>query len=122
MIATQTLDDFRRADVFDSRAVIERIEELESLDAPDEDEAAELVTLRAFADEADGYIDDWKYGEAFIADSYFEDYARELADDIGAIDSNATWPLTYIDWPAAADALKEDYTSIDLDGMTFWAR
>lgn len=120
-MTTQTLADFRNADVFDSRDVIERIAELELDDINDEN-MAELSILRAFADEASGYAADWHYGERFIADSYFEDYARELADDIGAIDGNATWPLTYIDWPAAADALKQDYTSVDLDGRTFWTR
>lgn len=119
-VATQTLDDFRNANVFDSRDVIERIAELEGM--RDDDDAAELATLRAFADEAEGYAADWRYGEAFIADDYFETYARDLADDIGAIDRNATWPLAYIDWAAAAAALQQDYTSVELDGRTFWTR
>jgi hypothetical protein len=118
----QTLDDFRNADVFDSRDVIERIDELGAIEAPDEDEAAELATLKAFADEAKGYVSDFDYGEGFIADDYFVTYAQELAEDIGAIDKDASWPLSYIDWSAAADALKMDYTSFELDGRTFWAR
>lgn len=121
-MTTQTLDDFRNADVFDSRDVIERIEELEAVETPDDDEAAELATLQAFAGEAGGYVADWRYGEAFIADSHFESYAMDLAEDIGAVATDATWPNSFIDWPAAADALKQDYTSFELDGRTFWAR
>ena len=119
---TQTLDDFRNADVFDSRDVIERIEELEAIESPDEDESTELAILYSFAHEAEGYVADWKYGEGFVADSYFESYAMELAEDIGAIAKDATWPNSFIDWPAAADALKQDYMSFELDGRTFWTR
>ena len=121
-MTTQTLDDFRNADVFDSRDVIERINELEAIESPDEDEAAELATLKAFADYAEDYVADFRFGEGFIADSYFVAYAQELAEDIGAIGRDLPWPACHIDWDAAADALKMDYTSVDLDGRTFWAR
>jgi hypothetical protein len=32
-----------------------------------------------------------------------------------AID-NADWPFNYIDWEKAADALEDDYNSIEIDG------
>lgn len=93
------------------------------LTAWDESEdGAELKALQALAEEAEGYTDDWKYGATLIRDSYFEEYARELADDIGAVDRRATWPNNFIDWPAAADALKQDYTAVDYDGVTYWVR
>lgn len=72
-------------------------------------------------EQADG-CSDWKYGEALIRDSYFATYAEELASDIGAIDRNAKWPLSHIDWEAAADELKMDYTAIDFDGVEYWIR
>jgi len=133
-------------DVIDSREVIARIAELEAIrdglesdraDAEsdpeiggvdprdfqmDEMDADELKALLALRDEAAGYSPDWKYGATLIRDSYFEDYARELAEDTGAINRNADWPLSYIDWPAAADALKQDYTSVEFDGVTYWVR
>lgn len=55
-----------------------------------------------------------------IPEDEFEDYARDLAADIGAIDSDAGWPLSYIDWSAAADALQSDYTPITYQGTTYW--
>lgn len=85
-------------------------------------EGQELAALKALADEAEGYAADWRHGETLIRDSYFEQYARELAEDIGAIKGNEAWPLSYIDWSAAADALKQDYTSVDFDGVTYWIR
>lgn len=121
---SKTIEELCNSDVFDSRDVIERIEELEAepFGSLSEDEKQELTDLREFAREGADYAPDWQYGETFISDSYFKDYARELAKDIGAINREAAWPLGYIDWEAAAKALRMDYTSIELDGVTFWAR
>ena len=94
-------------------------------DVEDDDTRAlvdELVTLKEFAEYASGYDSDWEYGEGFIRDSYFVEYAQELADDIGAIDSNAGWPLNNIDWDGAARDLQMDYSAVELDGVTFWTR
>ena len=116
-------------DVIDSRDVIARIEELESelcpsdeSDGTDNAEREELATLVALADEASGYAADWQYGETLIRDSYFEEYAQELAEDVGAIDSNATWPNNCIDWERATRELQMDYTAVDFDGVTYWIR
>jgi len=62
------------------------------------------------------------YESTLIPDESFEDYARELAEDIGAIDANASWPLMYIDWPAAADALRIDYSSVSYAGHDYLIR
>src|SRR5689334_22116322 len=86
------------------------------------DEAAELKALQSLAEEAEGYAADWKHGETLIRDSYFKTYAQELADDIGAIDANASWPMSCIDWDQAARELQMDYTSVDFDGVTYWVR
>jgi predicted RNA-binding Zn-ribbon protein involved in translation (DUF1610 family) len=92
------------------------------LDGLEYDEREELRALLDLQDDAEGYCDDWKYGASLIRDSYFRDYAEELANDIGAIDRNATWPLNHIDWDAAADELKQDYTEVDYDGVSYWVR
>lgn len=85
------------------------------------DDAKELLALEALASECEG-SPDWTYGETIIHDSYFENYARELADDIGAINKEAGWPCCHIDWSAAADALKQDYMEVDFDGTSYWIR
>ncbi len=108
-------------DIIDSRDIIARIDELEADDARTEYESAELVSLKALADEAEG-SPDWQHGETLIRDSYFESYAQELADDIGAIDRNAHWPLNCIDWTEAARQLQDDYFTVDFDGVTYWIR
>jgi antirestriction protein len=111
------------ADYFDSRDVIGRIDYLESEAEDrelDEYEQSELNDLKAFADEAEVTAPDWEYGAQFVADESFTDYAKELAEDIGAIDRNAEWPLYHIDWEAAADDLKQDYTEVTLRGTDYW--
>lgn len=114
-------------DTIDSREIIARIDYLESRqgedsdDPLDQDEQIELARLRDLTEQAGG-APDWKYGEALISDDFFEDYARELADDIGAIKDDSQWPNSYIDWKAAAEALQMDYTSVEWGGQTYWIR
>lgn len=114
-------------DIIDSRDVIKAIDELEQFIEnadPDEDwgdERDQLDSLRALRDEGEGSAD-WSYGETLIRDTYFKDYAMQLAEDIDAIPSDARWPLTCIDWNQAASELQMDYTSIDFDGVTYWIR
>ena len=111
-------------DVIDSRQVIERIEELQNNgDGTDDDEKAELAALLALQDEAEGYTSgDWPHGATLIRDSYFQEYAQELAEDCGDVKADAGWPGRHIDWEAAADELKQDYTEVDFDGVAYWVR
>ena len=108
-------------DIIDSRDIIARIADLEDDEDLDVSEVDELEALKALAEECDEY-GDWKLGVALINDSYFTQYAEELADSIGAIDSNANWPLDHIDWDSAADALKLDYVEVDFDDATYYMR
>jgi antirestriction protein len=132
-------------DVIDSRDVIARIEELtdereplaeavteaEDADAKaeaeealadwDSDNGDELKALQSLAKDAEGYSD-WEYGATLIRDSYFQTYAEELADDIGAIPKDIAWPCTCIDWERAARELQMDYSSVDFGGVTYWIR
>jgi len=61
-------------------------------------------------------------GVYFIDEDYFEDYAKEFAHDIGAIDDETTWPATHIDWAAAADEIRYDYTEVEFQGNTYLFR
>lgn len=88
----------------------------------DEENGEELKALEALAKQGEDFAEDWKYGAQLIRDSYFEDYAQELAEEIGAINPNAGWPNNCIDWERAARELQMDYTSIDYDGITYWVR
>jgi len=39
------------------------------------------------------------------------DFAQDMAEQIGAIDKNASWPQTCIDWEFAARELMYDYAT-----------
>ena len=108
-------------DILDSWDIIERIDELVSADQLDDEESLELEALKNLADEASG-SPDWKYGETLIRDSYFEDYAQELAEDCGMIPRGLNWPCTCIDWERAARALQRDYFRVNFAGVDYWIR
>jgi antirestriction protein len=121
-------------DILDVRDIIARVESLEDtipqsdIDNLIESEGAtELVALRELLGDLAGnggdeeWGGDW-YPVTLIRDSYFKDYAMELADDIGAVDNNARWPMTCIDWNQAARELRMDYSSVEFDGVTYWYR
>lgn len=84
------------------------------------DERALLAALREVREEANS--SEWLHGCTFIRESHFTEYAQQLADDVGAVDRNAQWPLNHIDWDAAADSLKYDYSTVEVDGTTFYYR
>lgn len=117
------------ADVIDSRDVIARIEELEKKEYPAdeptiyrEEDQNELAILKELAKQGEDYAEDWEFGAQLIRESYFEDYARELAEDIGAISDDMKWPCNCIDWERASQELQIDYTEIDFNGVSYYVR
>lgn len=105
------------SDRMDSRELQERLDELEAQDELDEDETDEMAAIRELRDECDD--SEWKYGIEFIREDDFEDYARQLAEDIGAIDRELGWPACHIDWEAASDSLKMDYMLTEVGGIEY---
>jgi hypothetical protein len=142
------------ADVIDVRYVIARFEELEA--ARDEvlnegaitglprdtaladwhcEHGEELNCLFKLLEElkaSGGGDEQWRgdwYPLTLIRDSYFKDYAQELAEDCCPFQRNSPeaealqmWPYSCIDWEQAASELRMDYTSVAFDGVTYWVR
>lgn len=110
-------------DVIDSRDIVQRHEALSSAEVLSEDEKEELDLLAKLISDINDYSgDDASDGVTLIRDSHFEDYAQELAEDIGAVDKKAQWPNNCIDWERAARELQHDYTTVDFDGVDYWVR
>lgn len=84
-----------------------------------DDEQAELEELNNLESEVGR---EWRHGETLIPEDAFEDYARDLADDLGSIPKDAGWPCTCIDWEQAADELRQDYSSAEYQGTTYLFR
>ena len=117
-------------DILDVRDIIERTEELENMLGNEEGtdaEWGELAALQVVLSELKGnggdekWRGDW-YPLLLIRESHFTDYAQELAEEIGAVDPRAKWPMNCIDWEQAARELQYDYTPTEIDGVTFWYR
>ena len=139
-------------DVIDSRDVIARIDELQAVvdDLREEfdanpanagvdfdnwvrnqvgcstEEADELAALKALAAQCEGY-GDWGHGEALIREDHFVKYIEELIDDCYTLPKELTsgqWPYRHItiDYEAAAEEAKVDYTEVDFDGQTYFLR
>jgi hypothetical protein len=122
------------ADIIDVRDIIERVEELEASkeahqDEPEgghwsDEEAQELADLLAIMDEMKGYGGDeqWRgdwYPLTLIRDSHFEEAMDELVHDCYDMPKNLpdfmTITLDYV-------ALQMDYTSVEIEGATYWYR
>lgn len=123
------------ADIIDTCDIIERIEQLETIveEMSDTDSSGkdafrtESQDLIALMKELKGYGGDehWRgdwYPSTLIRDSYFRDYAEELAADCGDYPKQVRWPYTCIDWEQAAYELRHDYTSIEINKFTYWYR
>lgn len=117
---TRTLEDLAGSDTIDSRNLIARLRELER-NADVEDERDELIALRDICEQGESFSD-WTYGETLIRESYFTEYAQELAEDLTPGLREMQWPLNHIDWDAAAEALKMDYGTIEIEGETYYIR
>lgn len=121
----RTAEELKGDERIDSRDIIEAQEELRETielvreDGEDYDCSADELELLAFDGDAE-VGGDWRYGEQLILEYCFVEYARELADDIGAIPADATWPLTCIDWDHAARELSYDYTLVTFLGHDYY--
>ena len=115
-------------DTIDSRDIIERIELLESgRDDYDDaahwaasfpDDAEELRILTALAEEASQYSPDWAYGSQLIHESYFEQAMDEMVADCYELPEIPSFMTIALDY----DALKQDYTEVDFNGVTYYVR
>ena len=129
------------ADVIDVRDIIARVLELrderdeynDKMGSPDawhsvpDGEPDDLAMLEGILSELAGYGGDEEFdGDLYpvqlVAESYFQEYTQNLAEECGMVDTNARWPMTCIDWEQAALELQMDYSYILIRGFTYWYR
>lgn len=117
---TNTIDNTQ--DVIDSRDIIERIEELQSLldcgEEIDLDLLEELEVLKELQEQCSS-CDDWQYGETLIHRDYFETYMDDMVADCYETPKDMPyWMTITLDY----DALEQDYTSVSFNGQEFLIR
>ena len=89
-----------------------------------EDEAEELEILKEFISDFAGYGGDeerdgeW-YPVTLVRDSYWEEFCEQECKDLGYIKDDHPWWIE-IDWSKTAENMKQDYTSGDFNGVTYW--
>lgn len=92
-----------------------------ALDDWDADNEEELAQLQSIIDQVDTSAFDNQ--DTLINKSYFEDYCRELVEDIGAVPQNLpAYIANNIDWEGVAADLSVDYSTVKLGGVTFYYR
>lgn len=110
-------------DILDTRDIQARIRFLEISEDNevdmDEDEADELAYIRDVIESIG--TDAASEGITLIRDGYFQDYTEEYARDMIG-DKIDDWPMTCIDWDAAGNELKSDYSCVDFGDETYWYR
>lgn len=79
------------------------------------DELQPLLDLKAEG------IPDWDYGATLISADKWEEYVEDLLKDCGYISNDLPWWIV-IDWPATADNVAADYSTVDYDGDTYYYR
>jgi hypothetical protein len=62
---------------------------------------------------------DW-YPDLLVRDSHYKSYIQELLHDCGDMPTLPTYIV--VDWDATIANLQGDWTSIDIDGVTYWYR
>lgn len=117
-------------DIIDVRDIIARVEELENEVADTEAQAwanrDEYAALTAILDELEGQGGDeqWRgnwYPTTLIRESYFTDYTQEMLEDCGTIPRDLPhW--VHIDWDATAREVMVDYSTVEIDGVTYFYR
>jgi hypothetical protein len=89
-----------------------------------DDEVAELKALTNLLDDLEGNGGDYQwrgnwYPSNLIRDNYFESAMDELLDDIGELPKDLP---CYLSITVDYVALKQDYSSCEVDGVTYWYR
>jgi hypothetical protein len=134
-----SIGEIARADVIDVRDLdilasdlMDVSEDVDADEADRLDARAFLADLRdlltSMGGEAEyvgsGGFEFWSHSNdvTLINEGYFQEYAKDYAEEIGAVNADARWPNSCIDWEQAADELRSDYTSAEIAGVTFYYR
>ncbi len=91
-----------------------------------DNEKEELKVLMSFVGDFEGCGGDeqWRgswYPVTLVRDSYWEDFCREELEELGYIPEDfPSW--IEIDYEGTAENMRQDYTSGEFDGVTYWGR
>ena len=96
------------------------IDDLEMLDEDRDAEENERFEYLTGISEEIG--DEFRHGVTLIPDGETDDYFQQLAEDVGYLDGDRNPLFNYIDWEKWGRDCLMDYSSVDIDGETYWFR
>lgn len=119
-------------DMIDIRDLIEEIESIEEELFDEDSEPLDTDTFNSYNGllsvmeelRGNGGDEEWRgawYPNPLIRESYFTEYAMDLLSDIGDLPRDIPWYIE-IDQDATANNLLVDYSSIEIDGITYYYR
>lgn len=85
------------------------------------DEEDRFIALSDLDDELNTLWSVARDNSSAIPECEWVEYAEQLADDLGMVDSDSSLRF-YIDWEKWAEDLKMDYSSFDFEGTTYYVR
>jgi antirestriction protein len=121
--AQAELDELMTSDLaaaepdFDEKVAEARSALDEATEAFGDEEHTELEELASLSEE----VSEWSRGNQLIPEEDFEDYCRELCEDIGDVPRNFPSYIV-IDWEATARNLRIDYSDCEYQGTTYLYR
>ena len=96
--------DLKLDDIEDKRGQIEELQE----------ELSMLLDVKS-------EVPEFRHGETLIHEDYWEEYVQDLCEDLGYISKDFPYWIE-IDWEATAKNVAMDYSTIEIDGNTFYFR
>ena len=114
-----------RIEVFWLTERYEELEEAQQSGMMQPGDVAEMLSILSVLNDIKGvtgdekWRDDW-YPELLVRDSHYKSYMQELLRDCGDMPTLPTYIV--VDWDATIANLRVDWTSIDIDGVTYWYR
>lgn len=81
-----------------------------------------IMQVKALDSDLDGIESAASEEPTMILDEHFEEYAQQLAEDLGLISDELKWPTYHIDWKAAAESLAMDYSEVNFGSYIYLIR
>lgn len=114
---SEEIDELDEDDPGDKNEIDLKLDDIEDRRGQIEDLQEELSMLLEVMSE----VPEFSNGETLIHEDYWVEYVQEMCEDCGYISKDFPyWPE--IDWEATAKNVAMDYSTIELDGNTYYFR
>jgi|GEM_PF-3820954 hypothetical protein len=107
--------------LIDSRDILARISDLESLSVLDEFEEEELKLLTHLKDDCSDYTSEFESGTTLIAEDYFEKYCKDSTFEDGYLPKDSLIEI-FIDWGRWIEFVAQDYKKVSCGGQKYLVR